>query len=139
MGVGESAFKIINLKRGNAQVKQNSLNLGTTEASEHRWQLVVDGLDECDPIGKLGQPLARKSQRLRIAIKSDQLSLGAGSQQGVGMSAQAERAINKVRRAASVGIARAAPKTTAALPFRINRRWFQGRSQQRNDFRQHDG
>jgi hypothetical protein len=137
--VREPAGRIVDLKRGDAEVKQNPLNLAAAHLGEHRRQLVVARFDECDPVGKLGQALAREGQRVRIAIESDQLRLGTGREHGVGMSPQAERAINNVRRAASVGIARGAPKNAAAVRCRISRRCLQSRSEQGNDFRQHDG
>ena len=120
--IGESASRIVDLERGDTEIEQNPLNLGTAQPGEYCRQLVVDRLNECDPVRKFRQPVARESQRLRIAIKSDELSLGAGSQQGMGVAAETDGAIDE-----------------NAATVKIGGRCLQGRSQQCNDFRQHDG
>ena len=58
LSVGKPAFWIVNLERGDAEVKQNPLHLGAAQPGQHRRQLVVDRLDERDPVSKLSQPLA---------------------------------------------------------------------------------
>ena len=42
LSVGEPAFWIVDLERGDAEVKQNPLHLGAAEPREHLRQLVVD-------------------------------------------------------------------------------------------------
>src|SRR5688500_8815517 len=120
----EAATCIIYLNREDAELKQKPLHLGTDVPSEHRRQLVVNHHHKCDPVGKLGQPFARQLQRLRVSIQSDQLGFGAGGQQGVGVAAEAKRAVDE---------------DATTFGWWVNGRGFECRSEQRDNLRQHDG
>ena len=82
------AFGIVDLQRGHTKIEQIPWTLGWAEPREHLGELIEHGLDERHPVGELGQPLPRESQRLMVTVQPDQPGLRACREQRVRMATE---------------------------------------------------
>ena len=88
LGVGEPRLRVVDLQRGHPRSSKIPWTLGCGEPREHLGELIEHGLDERHPVGELGQPLPRESQRLMITVQPDQPGLRACREQRVRMATE---------------------------------------------------
>ena len=130
LGVGKPPLGIVDLQRGHTKIKQDPLDFGLGEPREHLGELIEHGLDERHPVGELGQPLPRESQRLLITVQPDQPGLGACRKQRVRMATETECAVEEnavvcpagsVSGASSAGVSNAT--TSASMTGTCSSAW----------------
>ena len=93
--VREPAARIIQLRRGNPQVKQDALDDAQAGAGQDLRQLVVDRLDQGHPVAEASQGVTRLLDRGRVGVDADEAEARMRGQEGAGMAGAAEGRVDE--------------------------------------------
>ena len=93
--IGEAARGLVELHRGDAEVKEDPLHRSDAEIGEHLGHRVVDGVHERDAIRPCGEALPRDLQGGGVAVESDESAGGDGVEDGGAVTAEAEGGVDE--------------------------------------------
>ena len=96
MGIGESAFRLVDLQAGKAQIHEHRIHHVDVSIFKHMRELVEGGMHRNETFRQpfLFHAPGGECQRLDIPVDADQPSLGTRLEKRRGMSRKAERAIH---------------------------------------------
>ena len=97
--IGEAAFAVVQLRRGNAEIEQHSVHLGDVQGIQYFAKVGEVPVYQRDLVHMFLQPLPRRVQRDRVAVDADEASAGQPPADLERMARAAERTIqiNAVR------------------------------------------
>ena len=96
-GVGEAALPFVQLKGRDAKVHEHTVDFGESQVREDVRDFVVDGVNKVDPVREGRQPLPRQGQCFLVAVDADQVKVFKTLEEGLGVTAHAERGVDDHR------------------------------------------